>query len=172
VLVSNDDIEAGVNRNALIGQFRIPADGRYIVIATRYERQAGATLGRYSLSLTSSQGAFDNLSGATRLTYGASATGVLDPATPNALYAFYGVEGEIITASASAAGGDLVPALALLDETQAELTVGAQEAAAGLSPAAARIDRYTLPRTGLHYLRVGATDGAGSFLLILTQRFD
>lgn len=167
-LVSNDDIEEGVNRDALIGQFRIPSDGVYYVIATRFEREAGASLGRFRLELTSRGNLFDGITGAIRLTYGSSATGVINETTPQALYVFYGIEGDAITASASRSDGDLVPALALLDETQTEIVAGTNDEDGVLT----RIDRFTLPSTGLYYLRVGAAEGRGGFLVILAQRFD
>lgn len=167
-LISNDDIEEGVNRDSLIGQFRIPSDGLYYVAATRFEREAGASLGRFRLELTSRGNLFDGITGAIRVTYGSSATGVINETTPQLLYVFYGVQGDAITASASRSDGDLVPALTLLDATQIEIASGTNDEDDVLT----RIDRFILPTTGLYYLRVGAAEGRGGFLVILAQRFD
>lgn len=167
-MVSNDDIEEGVNRDALIGQFRIPSDGLYYVIATRFEREAGASLGRFRLELTSRGNLFDGITGAIRLSYGSSATGVINDTTPQSLYVFYGAQGDAITASASRSDGDLVPVLTLLDETQTEIISGTNDESGVLT----RIDRYVLPRTGLYYVQVSAGEGRGGFLVILAQRFD
>ena len=51
-LISHDDIVDGKERDSLITAFNIPADGKYYVIATRYERVAGTTLGRFRLTVT------------------------------------------------------------------------------------------------------------------------
>lgn len=50
-LASHDDIVDGQQRDSLIENFPIPADGKYYVIATRYERAAGTTIGRFRLRL-------------------------------------------------------------------------------------------------------------------------
>jgi hypothetical protein len=48
-IVSDDD--SGEGQNSLISGFRLPAAGRYTLVATRFDRQAGTTTGRYTLSL-------------------------------------------------------------------------------------------------------------------------
>lgn len=52
-IASNDDSEN--SQNSLISRFVIPADGRYYIIATRYQGPAGTTTGRYRLQLTREQ---------------------------------------------------------------------------------------------------------------------
>ncbi|MCK6577030.1 MAG: PPC domain-containing protein [Anaerolineae bacterium] len=49
-LVQDDDTGGG--QNAAIIDFPLPADGVYLVLATRFERDAGSTAGEYTLSLT------------------------------------------------------------------------------------------------------------------------
>lgn len=51
-LASHDDLVDGKERDSLIENFTIPADGKYYVIATRYERAAGTTIGRFRVSLS------------------------------------------------------------------------------------------------------------------------
>jgi hypothetical protein len=53
-LVSDDD--GGGGQNALIDGYTLPADGAYTVLATRYERAAGSTTGRYRLTLERTAG--------------------------------------------------------------------------------------------------------------------
>lgn len=52
-IASNDDSEN--SQNSLISGFVIPADGRYYIIATRYQGPAGTTTGRYRLQLAREQ---------------------------------------------------------------------------------------------------------------------
>ncbi|MBL8130343.1 MAG: PPC domain-containing protein [Anaerolineae bacterium] len=49
-LIQDDDTGGG--QNAAIIDFLLPADGAYLVLATRFEREAGKTAGEYELSLT------------------------------------------------------------------------------------------------------------------------
>jgi hypothetical protein len=50
----NDDINPGIDRNAQITQV-IPADGGYVIIATRFGGRYGGTNGTYELSITPGQ---------------------------------------------------------------------------------------------------------------------
>lgn len=165
-LASNDDIVEG-NQNAQIAEFRIPADGTYYVIASRYQGAAGTTVGRYRIELLLLGNVFDRvIEGAGRLVYGGTVELTLDSTTPSGVYAFYGVQGDIITASAIRQRGDLTPTLTLSDESGRVLSSG-EIGTIG----AVRIDRYVLPRTGLYYLRVerGTVDETGAFLVSLAQ---
>jgi hypothetical protein len=167
-LVNNDDIVEG-NQNSQIAEYRIPADGTYYVLATRFDGLAGDTTGRYRLELVSVGNAFDSvIEGAGRMVYGTTYPARLDKSTPVALVAFYGVQGDVITASVNRSDGDLVPTLDLLDDRQTVLATndpGTDESV--------RIERVTLPRTGLYYLQVKAGEGTkGGFILSLARRFD
>lgn len=46
------DDDGGGGQNSLISGFVLPADGVYTIAATRFERDAGQTVGRYTLTLT------------------------------------------------------------------------------------------------------------------------
>lgn len=48
-LVEDDDTGGG--QNSLIQDFRLPADGTYLILATRYQRAEGTTTGDYELML-------------------------------------------------------------------------------------------------------------------------
>ena len=52
-IASNDDSEN--SQNSLISRFVTPPDGRYYIIAPRYQGPAGTTTGRYRLQLTREQ---------------------------------------------------------------------------------------------------------------------
>lgn len=172
-LISNDDTEG--SQNAAIADFLIPADGAYYVVATRYARAEGQTQGRYRLTFQRKGNAFEGVPDDIRfIPYGSTITGSIDDATPAILYAFYGQQGESVTAAMNRGDGDLDPVLEILDAAQRVLASnddsdGSQNA---------RIDRYTLPATGVYYLRAARYSGEGqpatrgSFILVFAQRTD
>lgn len=56
LLAENDDIVPGTDRDSLIRDLVLPANGRYIIIATHFGGRYGGTTGTYSLLLTSNGG--------------------------------------------------------------------------------------------------------------------
>ena len=170
-----DDDGAGL-QNSLISQYVLPEDGTYYVTVTRYQRDAGTTAGSYQLTLTREGDAFAGaLPAVPRLGYGNATIGRITDEAPEALFAFIGSAGDTITASMLRSDGNLDPLLTLLDQDQNELAQ--DDDSAGSQNA--RIDRFTLPYTGIYYLRAsryqnpaGGTPTSGSFLITLAQRFD
>ena len=173
-LVADDD-GAG-QQNSQIKQFVLPADGIYYIIATRYQRESGTSAGPYRLTLTREGDAFAGaLPAVPRLDYGNATIGMITDETPEVLFAFIGSAGDTITASMLRSDGNLDSLLTLLDQDQNELAQ--DDDSAGSQNA--RIERFTLPYTGVYYLRAsrytnpaGGTPTAGSFLITLAQRFD
>jgi hypothetical protein len=172
-LASNDD--NGSSQNAKIESFIIPADGQYYLIATRLDRDKGTTSGNYKLEFQSLGNAFDSVPvDAQRISYGTTVTGRIDEQTPQVLYAFYGVEGETITASVNRGDGDLDPVVEIMSGDQVSLASD-DDSGGGQN---ARIARYKLPRTGLYYIRAARFSGSepdgnpntrGSFILVLAR---
>lgn len=173
-LVSDDD-GAG-QQNSRIEQFVLPEDGSYYVIATRYQRDGGTSAGPFRLTLNREGDAFAGaLPAVPRLDYGNATIGLITDQTPEVLYAFIGSAGDTITAAMLRSDGNLDPLIALLDQDQNELA--RDDDSAGSQNA--RIDRFTLPYTGVYYLRAsrytnpaGGTPTSGGFLITLAQRFD
>jgi hypothetical protein len=169
-IAANDDIVEG-NQNSQIAEFRVPADGTYYVIASRFEGAAGTTSGRYRLELLSVGNVFASIvEGAERMVYGGSVTAALNDETSSRLYVFYGVGGDTVTANMNRSTGDLLPSLELLDDRQRVLTSNFDEGSANV-----QIERYTLPRTGLYYLRASRIPDpvtSGEFVLVLSRRFE
>ncbi|MCA0456292.1 MAG: PPC domain-containing protein [Chloroflexi bacterium] len=170
-LVSDDD--GGGGQNAKIDQFRIPAAGRYYVIVTRADRQAGTTEGGYKLGLQNLGNAFDGVpEGMQRISYGTTITGRIDEITPETTFAFFGTKGDAITLSLNRGDGDLDPTLTLLNGQQVILTQD-DDSGGGQN---ARITRYVLQESGTYYIRASrfsGTDGnpntQGSFILVLAR---
>jgi hypothetical protein len=168
-LAANDD-SAG-SRNSLIEDFMIPADGTYYIIASRFEREAGASTGRYRLELEDRGNAFDEVPlNVPRLQYGTSITGSIDEVTPEGLYAFFGSEGDVVTISATRVDGDLDTLLTLSDA--AGDVLAENDDVAGTQDS--RIELFTLDATGIYYVRVerseAAPAGRGGYLLVLVRR--
>ncbi|NWF71260.1 MAG: PPC domain-containing protein, partial [Chloroflexi bacterium] len=176
-LIENDDTSDGENtsQNAAISNYRIPATGRYYILATRFEREQGVTVGRFRLELQSLGNAFDGVPGDVgRISYGTTVTGYIDDLTPELLWAFWGAAGDIITVSMIRGDGNLDPVVALLNDTRQPLISDDDSG----SEQNARIERFVLPRTGIYYVLAtrysGATGDAntrGSFTLVLARRF-
>lgn len=171
-LVADDD--SGGGQNARIEGYRIPADGRYYLVARAFAGDgASPTVGRFKLELETLGNAFDGVpEGMQRISYGTSITGRIDEQTPEALFAFFGSERDPVTVTLSRGDGDLDPVLTLLDD-QLNPLVTDDDSGSGQN---ARIARYVLPRTGVYYLRAGRYSGSdgnpntrGSFILVLAR---
>jgi hypothetical protein len=166
-LAAHDDIVDGQQRDSLISGYRIPSDGLYFVIATRFERQAGTTIGRYRLTLTREGNAFDTVDPEIeRITYNSSVGGLLNAAIAERRFAFYGNGGDTITAVVNRVDGDLAPTIRLLDEAGGVVLEGNAAASNAVIP------RITLPASGLYTLVIGRASGSGGFVLALAQRAD
>jgi hypothetical protein len=171
-LASNDDSFG--TQNATIENFTLPADGTYYIIAARYQREDGTTDGPYTLELESADGTFSGVpASTTRLQYGGTVSGVINDATPQALYTFEGSIGETVTVTMTRVDGNLDPRVSILDGELREL---ASDDDSG-GDRNAWIERYTLPATGVYYLQASRFSGeglptSGGYVLIVSQRFD
>lgn len=169
-LVEDDD--GGVEQNSRIRRFRIPADGIYTIIATRFEGEIGTTTGRYRLQLTDDGDAFEGVDESTpRLLYGTTVQDSITTDDTDSLYAFWGAEGETISIAMNRADGTLNSVIELLDADQVRL-IRDDDSGSGIN---ARINRYTLPYTGVYYIRATRYEGnalpadtTGAFNLILS----
>ena len=173
-IISDDDSSG--NQDALINQYRIPADGSYYIIATRYERDSGTSAGAYRLELQSLGNAFDGVpEDVPRVSYGTTITGRVDDETPALSYAFWGVEGDTITVSMNRGDGNLDPTVSILSAEQQTL-ISDDDSGGGQN---ARINEYRIPATGTYYIRAARYSGTtgpanteGSFVLVLARRFN
>ncbi|NWF70238.1 MAG: hypothetical protein HXY40_14220, partial [Chloroflexi bacterium] len=102
------------------------------------------------------------------LTYGTPVTATLDAASPNVLYTFDALRGEVITITLTINSGDLDPLLYLLDPA-GTLLLGGDDSAAGR---AVNIDGLRVPASGRYTLLLarfgyglGATSGEYTLLV-------
>ena len=171
-LTSDDD--SGGGQNALIRSYILPADGAYTVIATRYQRAQGESIGDFQLDVQVEGSAFQGVPpNAQRIGYGSSATGAISDTMPQVLYTFLGNQGDVISVAMNRADGDLDPRLTLLDREQRVLTSD-DDSGGGQN---ARIESYTLPYSGVYYIQASRYTGEansartrGAFSLVLTQQ--
>lgn len=168
-LRSDDD--SGGGKNARIDRFRIPSTGIYVIIVTRFNGTAGDTEGGYRLNLQKQGTAYEGVpADMPRLLYGTSFTDSIRAEDSESLYAFWGEQGDIITARMARSSGTLDPALELLDAQQRRLF-----RADGTAPIA-ELTRLTLPYTGVYYLYARRYEGSlrpadttGEFLMTLVK---
>ncbi|MFW5748207.1 MAG: PPC domain-containing protein [Chloroflexota bacterium] len=174
-LAVNDDL-SNETQNARIANYVIPADGSYYLIATRFESQAGRTVGRYRLEVTNEGNAFADVPpDVRRIQYGTSTTGTIDPVTPEVLYAFWGEAGDTVRVTMDTSEGNLDPFVSILTSDGTTVLVSDDDGGTNRN---ARIDRFSLPSTGIYYIRASRYSGGdnpdtrGSFILVLAQIFD
>jgi hypothetical protein len=173
-IVSDDD--SGGGQNAMISDFRIPSNGTYYIVATRFERAAGTTRGNYRLSLVNRGSAFADVpEDVRRISYGFSVTGTVDLFTPDVWFAFWGNEGDIVSVSMNRSDGDLDPFVSILAADRQTVLASDDDSGGGQN---ALISGFTLPQTGVYYARAthAITDGgritSGGFVLVVVQRFE
>ena len=170
-----EDDDSGDGQNARIIDFRVPADGKYHIIATRYDFSAGTTLGEYRLSLDILDDSLVEVPpGAVSLEFGTSVTGVISEDNQADVYAFYGRQGEVVSISMTRVDGNLDAFLELLNVNQEIVTRNDDRAANDQN---ALIDHFALPATGAYYIRArryAGTDGdpntTGAYVLVLAER--
>ena len=172
--VAEDD-DSGEGQNARIIDYRIPADGKYHIIATRYDGAASTTAGEYRLSLTLLDDPLAQVPpGTVSLEFGTSITGKINEDNQEDIYAFYGRQGEVVSISMTRVDGNLDALLELLNGAQEIVTRNDDRAANDQN---ALIDHFALPASGTYYIRArryAGTDGnpntTGAYVLVLAER--
>ena len=171
-----EDDDGGIGKNSRISQYRVPADGTYYVVATRYEGKEGTSEGDYKITLETAGNAFDTVpEDVMTINYGTSITGNIGDDNPEDLYAFYAQQGDTITLLMNRTDGNLDSVIELLDNLQQRILRDDD----GGNGQNARVERYNIPYTGLYYIRTQRYDGTngdptttGSYVMVLAQRFD
>jgi hypothetical protein len=165
--VSDDD---GLGVDALIAFKRIPADGRYFVIATRFGQSQGSTAGEYTLLLE-----HVGLGGTqdTVLRYGDSVFGRVTQEEPQVFYFLRARRGDVINVTERRISGNLDPRVDLATADGIVL-VSNDDAPLAEGQLDAGIRHYTILETGVYLIvatRFGdkAGDTDGGYVLEVTQ---
>ncbi len=168
ILARSDDDGSGAD--ALIAFKRIPADGRYFVIATRFGQAHGSTSGEYRLLLehVKAGGSQDVV-----LRYGDSVFGRVTPEEPQVFYFLRAQRGDVINVTVRRISGDLDPRVDLATPDGIVLVSNDDDPLAE-GTLDAGIRSYTVLETGVYLIaatRFGdkAGDTEGSFVLEVTQ---
>lgn len=165
-LARNDDAGADTLDAALL-DFELPADGSYLVRATRYGFEHGTSSGAYTLTLSSEAEPLDTVeAGAvTELAPLQLVTGALSLPAPRNRYTFEGGAGQQVTIAAEPIPPDALSlVLTVTGPDGAEIASTTVESEVG-----ARINRLALPANGTYTLDVALEDlnDAGEYRLLL-----
>jgi len=169
-----EDDDSGAGQNARIIEYRIPADGQYKIIATRFEGAAGGTRGDFRISLERLDDPFTGVPpGTINLAFGSSVSGEITAEKPVDTYAFYGQRGELVSVSMTRVDGNLDALLELRNSAQELLAKNDDRA---VNDKNALIADLPLPASGTYYItarRYGGNTGdaetTGSYVLVLAQ---
>lgn len=165
VAFSDDD---GQGRAALIEGIRLPSDGPYFVIASRFGHALGNTTGDYQLTLTRLGAAIE--AGAV-IRYGDRIIGEITQDQPQAVYIFQGTRGEVISLRMMRTSGDL-DAFIDLANARGQILLSGDDDPTAAGTLNAGILNFTLPESGFYLVvatRYGRQSGqtTGSFLLAI-----
>ncbi len=118
VLAQNDDGPASMGRNSLLGDFMLPQNGNYIIVATRFQQELGTTIGDFELELSRpGEGPPQPPPGGEGrpIANGETLPGRINNDMPGNRFNFMAREGEVITIEMRVINGTLDPLLVLLD---------------------------------------------------------
>ena len=123
LLAWNDDHYFTYGLNALVN-VELPADGEYVIIATRFGEQYGATTGAFTLSILTETPAYMPTSGSLRsrgIEYNETVDGTLDDSSFAVIWHFEGTAGDEIAVDIQTISGDLDTVLVLIGPDGYEL---------------------------------------------------
>lgn len=194
LLVQNDD-RSEADRNPFIDDFTIPADGTYVVVASRYLLADGETTGSYRLTLTTGSGGEGSILGGRgsggevcaaaidtyfetgavsgTVAYGDTVRGTINDDDYGLLYCFEVSAGDVVQVDMQTIGGDLDGQVAIYDPVTEEIIVQNDDrVSSNLNPL---IDGFTMPRDGAFFIfatRYNTDEGetSGDFELTLTRQ--
>ncbi len=145
-LAENDD--SGGTRDSAI-EVALPADGTYIVVATRFLEAEGFSTGEYSLTVRLVDGEADQTARDGFIAIGSTVAGRVSGINPRELYAFEGRAGDVITLRVTHAPGDVALQVELKGPDLRRLTISEPSQAGE----AALVD-FVLPQDGIYRVTV------------------
>ncbi|MEP7284675.1 MAG: PPC domain-containing protein [Chloroflexota bacterium] len=143
-----------------MGPLRLPEDGKYIVVVTRWRGATGKTSGRYSLTLSNPPGASGS-DGGVIAGYGQKVTGGITPSDSNDVWTFSGQAGDVIDVRMTRLDSILIPAFKLT-----EMATGKEIGSAKADKNEALLSHVILPSSGSFSVTTsGATATSGGYQL-------
>lgn len=168
-VLAEDDDGGGSPGSSLIDGVEIPADGLYVISATRFQQELGSSSGAYRLTVTYTVDENAAREETVGINFGELIQGEVVPGQRTTLYRFYGEEGQRITAALRFRTGSLPLILILMDEDDRELARAAVGREARIVTSR-EIANFPLPISGDYTLRVARAPGAddpGQYTLAL-----
>ncbi|NLX11854.1 MAG: redoxin family protein [Chloroflexi bacterium] len=128
-LAENDDYNAGTDSQV---EVTLPADGTYLLVATRFLEAEGFSAGDYSLTLTleGPDAAAQPQASEGFLAYGMTIEGRVSGNNPRELYSFVGQAGDVVTLRVTHAPGEVALRIEVKDPAKDRLVVS-EESVAG-----------------------------------------
>lgn len=168
VEIATDD-DSGGGKNALIEGYVLPADGTYTIIATRFDRAQGTSVGKYRLQVDVIGNVFQNVpANIQRIDVNSSVIGTITSAEPQVLYAFLGRQSDVLTVTMNQIDGGLDPRVAILN-SQRNPIISDDNSGGDQN---ALIKSFAVPSTGVYYLLATRATGSttGHYTLTLTAQ--
>lgn len=172
-LINNDDAE-GLGRGvSLIEGFTLPADGTYFVIAARFQRELGSTVGGYTLTLESGIPitSTPDLAGPQQLTYGDILLGEITNAVPETRYRFTASAGDVVTIRMDGDPATELDTLLLLTDAEGNVLIENDDANSDIRTVSI-IENFEIPTDGEYVIiatrfqrGLGASTGTYSLML-------
>jgi hypothetical protein len=169
-IARSDDIDKN-NHDSAVRGLTLPANGDYVLVATRYAQDFGETYGDFGLVVrdsapgTEPSGIFSEATG-----YNSIVNGNLDDNTPERIYTFRAAAGDVITLQMTKTSGDLDPNLTLTSNLGTPLVSNDDNLLLGTLDAA--VQGYIIPRSGYYSVIAGRYSGSsnsGSYRLKIAR---
>jgi hypothetical protein len=129
----------------------VPADGNYVLLVSRFNRDTGITAGNYSLSLTGRTGVTVGANGKLTLKYDSAANAIISDGNATQEYTFTAGAGDVVTVTMDTTSGNLLPELVLLDPAGKQIAIDD-------------------PGTDTAKLASIKLSGAGNYVIVATRR--
>ncbi len=153
VLLAENDDAFGTERSvSLIENFVLPSDGTYTIIAARFQRELGSTVGGFTLTLSAGTSESDETA-VVPIAYGDVVGERISNVRPYLYYEFEGKAGDVVTIEMTQTSGDLDPFLFLgMLDAQGEFETLAENDDLDANNEDSRIDAFTLPQDGFYLI--------------------
>jgi hypothetical protein len=122
-LVENDDDPNGPGRDALLANVTLPANGEYVIIATRYDWRQGHTIGGYTLTLNRVSSSQPQPDEGLPLQLGDQVTGTVSDLLPSITYTLTLDAAGVVNLYVNRLSGDLDALLVVQDANGNEIAV-------------------------------------------------
>ncbi|MFN8452526.1 MAG: hypothetical protein U0521_28955, partial [Anaerolineae bacterium] len=159
-IARNDDIDSE-SKDATIVPLTLAEAGTYIIVATRYYQDYGASTGTFDIGISLTDPQTDQIGTFSQpISYNSLITGTLDDTTSGHVYTFRATEGDVITIQMTRTSGDLDSRLSLTNNLGSEIAGNDDSVLASNFDAA--IQSFIIPRSGYYSIVAGRYTGGSN----------